>query len=146
MTTKQAIEQVLTGKRKPMTVAEIAEAVIPLSNLRGQTPKQVIYSVLYSENKRADGLVTRVDARTFKAQPQAAEGVTDLDALVRESYVDDVQAVAGEFARAADAQAFGEALRELVELASSGRVLVADEDALLAWGEAGTFRLTVEPT
>ena len=69
MTTKQAIEQVMTGKRKPMTVAEIAEAAIPLSNLAGATPKQVIYSVLYSENKRPDGLVTRVDAGRFKLNP-----------------------------------------------------------------------------
>ena len=36
MTTKQAIEQAMKGKRKPMTVSEIAEAAIPLSNLRGE--------------------------------------------------------------------------------------------------------------
>ena len=45
MTTKQAIEQVLTGKRKPMRVPAIIEAAVPLSNLRGKTPGQVIYSV-----------------------------------------------------------------------------------------------------
>lgn len=70
MTTKQAIEQAMTGKRKPMTVAEIAEAAIPLSNLKGATPKQVIYSVLYAENKKADGLVTRVDAGRFRLNPR----------------------------------------------------------------------------
>lgn len=70
MTTKQAIEQAMTGKRKPMTVAEIAEAAIPLSDLKGATRKQVIYSVLYSENKRPDGLVTRVEAGTFKLNPR----------------------------------------------------------------------------
>jgi HB1, ASXL, restriction endonuclease HTH domain len=70
MTTKQAIEQAMRGKRKPMTVAEIAEAAIPLSDLKGATPKQVIYSVLYSENKRPDGLVVRVDAGTFKLNPK----------------------------------------------------------------------------
>jgi hypothetical protein len=53
--------------------------------------------------------------------------VTDLAALVRESYVRDVQVVAGEFARAADAPAFTAALRELIELASAGRVLVGDD-------------------
>ena len=53
-----------------MTVAEIAEAAIPLSNLQGATPKQVIYSVLYSENRRADGLVTRTDKGTFKLNPK----------------------------------------------------------------------------
>jgi HB1, ASXL, restriction endonuclease HTH domain len=69
MTTKQAIETAMTGKRKPMTVAEIAEAAIPLSNLKGATPKQVIYSVLYCENKRPDGLVTRTHKGTFKLNP-----------------------------------------------------------------------------
>ena len=70
MTTKQAIKAAMKGKRKPMTVAEIAEAAIPLSNLRGATPKQVIYSVLYSENKRPDGLVVRVEAGTFQLNPK----------------------------------------------------------------------------
>jgi hypothetical protein len=70
VTTKQAIEQAMAGKRKPTPVAEIAEAAIPLSNLRGATPKQVIYSILYSENKRPDGLVTRIDAGTFKLNPK----------------------------------------------------------------------------
>jgi hypothetical protein len=61
VTTKQAIEQAMTGKRKPMTVAEIAEAAIPLSNLRGATPKQVIYSVLYG-----DALLARVAVGAFR--------------------------------------------------------------------------------
>jgi hypothetical protein len=70
VTTKQAIQKAMTGKRKPMSVAEIAEAAIPLSDLKGATPKQVIYSVLYSENKRPDGLVTRTDRGTFKLNPK----------------------------------------------------------------------------
>lgn len=70
MTTEQAIQKAMTGKRKPMSVAEIAEAAIPLSDLKGATPKQVIYSVLYSENKRPDGLVTRTDRGTFKLNPK----------------------------------------------------------------------------
>ena len=70
MPTKQAIQKAMTGKRKPMSVAEIAEAAIPLSDLKGATPKQVIYSVLYSENKRPDGLVTRTDRGTFKLNPK----------------------------------------------------------------------------
>ena len=71
--------------------------------------------------------------------------MTDLAALARESYADDVQAVAGELAQAVDTAAFASSLRELVELASFGRVLVADDgDALLARSEAGTFRLAVE--
>jgi hypothetical protein len=70
VTTKQAIQKAMTGKRKPMSVAEIAEVAIPLSDLKGATPKQVIYSVLYSENKRPDGLVTRTDRGTFKLNPK----------------------------------------------------------------------------
>lgn len=59
LTTKQAIEKVLAGKRKPMNVGAIAEAGIPLTALAGATPKQVFYSVLYSESKKADGLVVQ---------------------------------------------------------------------------------------
>jgi hypothetical protein len=71
LTTKQAIEQVLTGSKKPMTVGEIAEAALPLTALKGQTPKQVFYSVLYSENKKTDGLVLKAGkGGTFKLNPK----------------------------------------------------------------------------
>jgi hypothetical protein len=70
MTTKQAIEQVLAGKRKPMRVPAIIEAAVPLSNLRGKTPGQVIYSVLYTEAKRADGLVVHTGRGEFKLNPK----------------------------------------------------------------------------
>jgi HB1, ASXL, restriction endonuclease HTH domain len=66
MTTKQAIEQVLKGRRNGMRVPAIIEAAVPLSNLAGKTPGQTIYSVLYSEAKRPDGLVVQVDRGTFK--------------------------------------------------------------------------------
>ena len=59
LTTKAAIEKVLAGGKK-MTVAEITEAALPLTNLKGATPKQVFYSVLYGENKKSDGLVTKI--------------------------------------------------------------------------------------
>jgi hypothetical protein len=74
LTTKQAIEKVLTGAKKPMTVAQITEAALPLTNLGGKTPKQVFYSVLYGENKKADGLVTKVGpGGTFKLNPKRAK-------------------------------------------------------------------------
>jgi hypothetical protein len=74
LTTKRAIEHVLTGQRKPMTVAEITEAALPLTSLKGATPKQVFYSVLYSENRKADGLVTKVGPKgTFKLNPKRAK-------------------------------------------------------------------------
>ena len=70
MTTKQAIEQVLAGKRKPMRVPAIIEAAVPLSNLRGKTPGQVIYSVLYTEAKKVDELVVRTGKGKFKLNPK----------------------------------------------------------------------------
>lgn len=115
MTTKQAIEQVMTGKRKPMTVAEIAEAAIPLSTLRvrGAEAGHLLRPVLGEQAPRRARDVHRQG--DVQAQPEAAEGVTDLAALARESYADDVEAVAGELAQASDAAAFTAALRELVE-------------------------------
>jgi hypothetical protein len=53
-----------------MKVRAISEAAVPLSNLEGKTPGQVVYSVLYSENKKPDGLVTPVDKGTFKLNPK----------------------------------------------------------------------------
>ena len=71
LTTKQAIEQVLTGKRNPMTVGEIAEAAIPLTALTGKTPKQTFYSVLYGEAKKTDGLVVKAGkGGVFKLNPK----------------------------------------------------------------------------
>jgi hypothetical protein len=55
LTTKAAIEQVLTGKTEPMTVAEITEAGLPLTGLKGKTPKQVFYSVLIRRTGRPTG-------------------------------------------------------------------------------------------
>ena len=70
MTTKQAIEQVLTGKRKPMRVPAIIEAAVPLSNLAGKTPGQTVYSVLYSEAKKTDGLVVQTGKGEFRLNPK----------------------------------------------------------------------------
>jgi hypothetical protein len=70
MTTKQAIEAVLTGKRKPMRVPAIIAAGVPLAtSLRGKTPGQVFYSVLYAESKKADGLVVQTGKGMFKLNP-----------------------------------------------------------------------------
>ena len=71
MTTKQSIERVLSGRRKPMSVGEIFEQAFPLTTgLKGRTPKQTYYSILYGEAKRPDGLVTKVDGEGFKLNPQ----------------------------------------------------------------------------
>lgn len=70
MTLKAAVETAMKGRRKAMTVNEIAEAALPLAELKGKTPKQQVYSILYTENRKADGLVTRVDKGTFKLRPR----------------------------------------------------------------------------
>ena len=69
MTTKQAIEHVLKGKRR-MTVAAIFEAAYPLTELKGQTPKQTFYAVMYGAAKREDGFVERVGKGTFRLRPK----------------------------------------------------------------------------
>jgi hypothetical protein len=71
LTTKAAIEKVLAGRRKPMTVAEITDAALPLTALKGATPKQTFYSVLYGEAKKADGVVIKAGAGgIFKLNPK----------------------------------------------------------------------------
>ena len=70
MTTKQAIEQVLKGKRNGMRVPAIIEAGVPLSNLSGKTPGQTFYSVLYAESKKDDGLVVQTGRGEFKLNPK----------------------------------------------------------------------------
>ena len=69
LTTKQAIEQVLRGKRK-MRVPAIIEAAVPLTGLAGKTPGQTVYSILYSESKKPDGRFTQVGKGEFKLNPQ----------------------------------------------------------------------------
>ena len=71
MSTKQAIEQVLKGRRRAMRVPEIIAAGVPLAtSLKGQTPGQTFYSVLYSESKKSDGLVVQVGKGSFKLNPK----------------------------------------------------------------------------
>lgn len=71
MNTKQAIEQVLSGSRKPMRVPEIIEAGVPLAtSLKGKTPGQTFYSTLYAEAKKTDGLVVQVGRGEFKLNPK----------------------------------------------------------------------------
>jgi len=67
MTTKEAIEQTLKGKRRGMRVPAIIEAAVPLATgLNGKTPGQTIYSVLYAESKKPDGLVVQTGRGEFK--------------------------------------------------------------------------------
>jgi len=85
LTTKAAIEQVMSGKRKAMTVAEIAEAAIPLTALKGKTPKQTFYSVLYGEAKKADGLVVKAgDGGVFKLNAKRRKPTTKATAKATE--------------------------------------------------------------
>ena len=62
-----AIEQVLGASRKPMRVPAIIEAAVPLTGLKGKTPGQTIYSVLYAEAKKGSASkFERVDRGTFR--------------------------------------------------------------------------------
>jgi hypothetical protein len=70
---KAAVEAAMKGKRRPMTVSEIAEAAVPLAGVKGKTPKQQVYSLLYTENRKDGGLVTRVDKGTFRLRPRGAK-------------------------------------------------------------------------
>ena len=71
MTTKQAIEHVLTGKRKGLRVPEIIEQGVPLATShKGKTPGQTFYSVIYSESKKADGLVVQTGRGEFRLNPK----------------------------------------------------------------------------
>lgn len=70
LATRQAVEQVLTRKRKPMRVPAIIEAAVPISRLGGKTPGQTIYSLRYAESKKADGLVVQTGKGEFKLNPK----------------------------------------------------------------------------
>jgi hypothetical protein len=73
LTLRDAVEKVLTGKRNGLTVAEITDAAVPLSRVAGATPKQQVYSLVYSEARKADGLVVKVrDGKggPFKLNPK----------------------------------------------------------------------------
>jgi hypothetical protein len=54
-----------------MRVPQIIEAGVPLAtSLKGKTPGQTFYSVLYGESKRPDGLVVQTGRGEFKLNPK----------------------------------------------------------------------------
>lgn len=67
LTGKAAIEKVLENASGPMTVTEIADKAIPMSNLSGATPKQTVYSILYGEVKKGTAKWRKVGKGTFEA-------------------------------------------------------------------------------
>lgn len=65
--------QVMKGKRRPMRVPAIIAAGVPLAtSLKGKTPAQTFYSMLYSESKKADGLVVQTGKGEFRLNPKRA--------------------------------------------------------------------------
>jgi hypothetical protein len=79
MTTKAAIEHVLKGKRQPMGVPAVIEQAVPLATgLKGKTSGQVIYSVLYTESRRPDGLVVQTGRGEFKLNPKRRKATSTL--------------------------------------------------------------------
>jgi hypothetical protein len=53
-----------------MRVPQIIQAAVPLSRLAGKTPGQVVYSILYGESKKPDGLVVQTGRGEFKLNPK----------------------------------------------------------------------------
>ncbi len=145
LSTRAAIEKVMTGTRKSVTVAAIFEAAFPLTALAGQTPKQTFYGVLYGEAKKADGLVVRVDKGTFRLNPRRRKvaALTTLEQQARESFAADVRVVAATLAQSTTVAEFVDALRELIEVASDWRVLVADSDWRVLVADSGDEDLEV---
>ena len=72
----------------------------------------------------------------------AARGWT-ANAEAVQSFASDVLTVGDELAQAADSGAFAASLRELIELASNGRALAADNGDELVVTEARSFLLVV---
>jgi hypothetical protein len=64
-----------------MRVPAIIAAGVPLATtLKGKTPGQTMYSCLYSESKKADGLVVQTAKGTFKLNPKRARSNTKAEA------------------------------------------------------------------
>jgi hypothetical protein len=62
---------------------------VPLArSLKGKTPGQTLYSVLYSESKKADGLVVQVAKGSFQAQPEAAPASKVLTHKIRRDAIE----------------------------------------------------------
>jgi hypothetical protein len=61
LTTKEAVAAVL-GKAGggPLGMPEIIKLAVPMTALAGKTPGQVVYSTVYSEAKKPDGLFVKV--------------------------------------------------------------------------------------
>jgi hypothetical protein len=66
VTTRIAIERVLAAVNRPMKVREIIDTAVPLTKLSGKTPGQTVYSVLYAEARKPDGLFERVGKGEFR--------------------------------------------------------------------------------
>lgn len=62
LTTTQAIRKVLEKAKEPMKAGEIADKVVPMvPGLQGKTPKATVAAKLYTEAKKPDGFVAKVD-------------------------------------------------------------------------------------
>lgn len=80
MTGKEAIEQVLTGKRKPMPAKDITAAAQEIAQLGGKTPEATLAAILYTQAKRDDGLVLKTGRGEFKLNPKRRKDAPPLEA------------------------------------------------------------------
>jgi hypothetical protein len=72
LSAREAIASVLGKADGPMAVPKIIEQAIPLTGLKGKTPGQTVYSILYAENKKPAGMFKRVGRGSFVLREQTA--------------------------------------------------------------------------
>lgn len=73
LTTRAAIEKVLADNGGKMRVPEIIAAAVPLTNLGGKTPGQVVYSALYSDAKKPESVFKQTGRGEFRLDKKAIE-------------------------------------------------------------------------
>jgi hypothetical protein len=104
----------------------------------------IVYSVLYTEAKRGDGLVIQT-GRGVQAQPEAPQ-VTDLEQKRSSATATTSAPSPTSSPRRTDVTEFRHALAELLEVASDCRVLVSrtGDATLTVKTPGGTFHLTTK--
>lgn len=81
MSVRQSIVAVLAERGKPMKVRQIIDAGLPLTSVKGKTPGQQFYSILYTEAKKGSASkFERVDRGTFRLRKVRAAKTEKVEA------------------------------------------------------------------
>lgn len=81
LTVTTAIRKVLGEADGPLRASEIGEKVVPLvPGLKGKTPKATVAAKLYTEAKKPDGLVEKVEGG-FVLRAQAASPIKGAETI-----------------------------------------------------------------